>query len=757
MMLRPLIIFFVVNEVVMGEVCGFSAYSHPLTLHSGFISTSTDYSSTDIYSVEFITVKESALNSFKEMYDLLLKHKVVPEILGASVDKSNSNQCRIYFSNILTMDSKTYPNIPYIKRSYNDLIEALTKINYSYYFSLNENSFRYNPRTDKYYFVDIVNLIDPENKVKQDLTKRKVYSIFFDWVLENKLAVQKSDDLEPIRKFLNSFHTFYHHQYQIANKIQLNDDQFIIKDEVIFKSNKFSNTKLDIDVKSMDEHYLLTANLKDHKKKTLKFNKDKEIFSIYLCLKKEEYDIECINLKKKNYESDLVWNFEVRSNQRIDVEVQHAKSEVEELTMNFYKVFLILTLIDSPGVVPESEELLLDLKSDMDINNLYIICETNHQDLRVVSSPEDEFTFKSIQMTDKSLENKTQKKVIQATPSLFPKASQSCLGNNKKIFIMEKHRSKILFVSNLEKKLPPSFSFISKQIGITRDMIYSCNEPTTYPNLYYTLNPISTISNNEQVSIYPEKQILIRDHSNEELMNELCIEAISITEYYHINYEAENTKIFSSKSNHFFLNFNSYLEDKVTNLNKNSQISPKNIVYLTSLTRLDFIDLKFRNFQYPNFKPYRIYISIVKEKYKSYVVNAIFLPSLTDIRRINEYFGTQLTLTKKPIKILDITKDEFFSFKTISKDILLENLVSHYHSSSEIVYSFDIKDFKDCYPNLSNNNYDKKFENIEINCSQIKKRTLGVSAGEKLQDTKGLPKGLQRIYSQMLKSNKIII
>lgn len=756
---KVLMVLLIVNGVVLENACGFPEYILPNTFDGGFISTSTYVSSENPFYVEQISFQDSYSTYVKNMYEFLLRYEAVPRIIGAFHDRE-INFCHYYFENVMTMNAKIHPNIPLIRDAYNRLILALKNWENLKIFSLRASSFRYNPIENRYYFIDIFFLMKSQGTETEplNLTDLNIETIFFNWIKNFKIVVQKSDNLDSIRENVRTDFEFYHQEYHRKYNIDLKEDIFKIHDNNFLSTDDSKIYKIDIEIRKLDNNYELTAILKDGKKRILNFKENEDLFSIYLCQKGKGADIDCMNLKENTKEPRLSWSYAVNLGQRIDVEVQDSVSDFGSLRMKFYRVYLILTPEDVPGIIPE-DELRLELKPNVDINNFFIICETNHQDLRVVSGPQEEFGFKTMKMTEKPLENHTKRKIIQVAPSLFPKASQSCLGSNKKIFILEKDKTKseVLFIKSNPKFSVVSFFLIPQLPRLKQDMIYTCYKTTTYSNLFYTLNPEFSKKEEVLINMYPRKMTLMKGYSNEEVFDEPCIETSTSREDYFINYELESTKKTELNSNYFYLNFNSYHDNHLTNLPQVTNVPAKELVYLTSSYKFEVIDLNFLKFEYPVFKSDRIYISIIKKLGEKYSINVIFLPTLKDLRKIKNSDGGDLILEKEPSAILDLTKDKVYEFSKTVNAIQLRSLTCNYRSSTEIVYSLDILDFNECYPYLSVNKDDKRFENIEIHCSLWKKMKYGEVRGEPLRDKQSLPDGLKRVYSQMIGPNQLII
>ena len=211
----------------------------------------------------------------------------------------------------------------------------------------------------------------------------------------------------------------------------------------------------------------------------------------------------------------------------------------------------------------------------------------------------------------------------------------------------------------------------------------------------------------------------------------------------------------------FYPNFNSHTADNVVDVDEVTRIPTKKLVYISSDLFHQFIDLKFKNFEFPKFEPNRIFISIVNRLSKTntrvYLVNAIYYRTAKDVRTFNLFNNDKMILNKKPFEIHDNTKDKAWEFKKTTTTINFENLPCNYLNYSEIVYSLDIKDFNKCHPNFAKNTKNKEFENIEINCSALKETFKGLESVKSVTSSDDLPDGLKRVYNQLQEENKIII
>lgn len=760
MIFRVLVVLIVTNEIINSEVCGFESYMPPEKIKGGFIYSL--YSTSDVHSVEMITIDKTDLEIFKEIYKVLNPYNVIPRIVGASETKVEKELCHFYFENLFAIDLAMFPNTFSLKQTFSNLVRSLYENSFYKQVTFNQNSFRYNPITDSFFFIDFYKMKSAFGKTNDKEYISYLNKEFTNFLLKTENSVLESDKLADLRNSFAKDRLLYFEEYHNRKTLKLNEDEFKIHDYTdfnIFSSVDRSNFwKLDIKIESTDTNFVMTATLND-KTKTFRFKKDEDFFSVFLCQKSDRTHIGCMNFSESDNESNPAWTFKVSPGQRIDVEVQEAVCEVGKLEMKFYKIYLILTPENTPGVVPENE-FLVNLKPDMIGKEFYIICETNHRDLRVVSSSKDKFEFKSVTMISRPLENKTGKIIYQVSPSIFPEPSKSCRGTNKKIFIMEKDKdqSKVLLIDRTDDKEPAViFKIDSKQNEINQDLLMKCNQKTTYSNLFGILNPKEKQKNDDKPNIYPEKTVLIECQTCSKIVTSVCLESINNDNSYQINYELEDLQARNSEQVDFKTNFNSEKAKAFTNFEDKPENLVKVVAYLSNKLEMGDLDFKFKNFELPTFEVYRIYLSVKLIPEEKYEVRAIFFIKDDTVREIKNNSKGKLTLSKKPTKILSESKNDKGSWNANTH--LLGDSISHYLSNSEIVYSIKIDRFEECNPYLES----KTDELIEIKCSDRNKK-VSAKTGEEIKADNKLTEGLEKIYNQLSsqignqpKKNELII
>ena len=747
-MLRLLIVFLVLDGAVKCDECVFPDYDPTLPTASGFISTHSSIN--EVYSILFIKIEAINKVSFHSMYTDLIKHGVVPEILGASFSKSKPNRCTYFFKNVYTFNIRSHSDVPAFQAAFNKLLSALKDIGYNRPLNLDYSSFVYDIRTNTYLFVDIIGLITAKEQKDFTFSDKYADELFFDLIIRNDISVLKSHNF---KKPEDQSSKFYYEEYRDRYGVDLHEDVFSIEDKIEFAKDPTDPPKLEVKVETRGSDFVLTAKIRTDIK-TLTFSSRLDSFFVYVCEKQENKNTKCMNLKEEG--KGLSWDYDVRSDLRIDVEVLDAHTEYGNLNINFYKVYLILTPKNDPGVISEND-FFVRMRYDLDRRGVYIICETNHRDLRIGYFRDKDIGFKAHTMKSNPLKNRTGYKIYQANFWLFPEISYSCLGNHKKIFIMKKHEdeSKFLVADWIDDddKSVTYLSFVTKPNSVYTDTLMKCNRPSKFSNLFriikydYGNHSYSNGGNKAENKFVPDKQILISHGSEPSLISEICLEKLIDDKSLLVNYELED---FYSKyeEKEYFLNFNSLPSKYIEEQKEKSKLNVYYFVYLVIKTKSDVIDLNFKNFEYPEKEANRIYISFKLLPDNSYEARVFFTDEkafLNQIKNKKNPETNELIFTTKPTKVLIETKTLLFFYKT--NTLLLEKLNCQFLSKSEIIYSFKLEDFDDCHPYLESVKDQKTNDNINIKCSTKDLLNPFKKRGEeyKLSDSEA-DFGIKRVY-----------
>ena len=750
-MQRVLMAFFVANSIVLIDVCEFPPYETPKSVEGGLISSST----TKTYSVLEHKVCKQSIHLIKFFYDHLDKiGGIIPKIIGAS-DAGNGKDCYLYFENVFRMDIKTYVNTKSIRAVYMKLIDALKLVNFSSDLNFSKNAFVYDPSTQTFLFAELEALIKSSKNTYDGTLEKFSLEYFSDWVYTNKIPIFTSDiaGVSSYSKPLNELP--YFEEYKLRYKEDIKEKELKIVETIDFNPSKEPSIELEVKVTKDNRSSVLIATL-NNKKRTLTFDNAKDMFSINLCKNSGQDVIECVKLDEKSGGSDLVWKHNVMPNQRIDLEVQEGESKINDLVMKFYKVNLILTSENYPGVVPEGE-FLIKLRENTNISDYYLLCETNHKDLRVPNKYY-YFKLKSLRMKNNLVINSTGRKIFQTTLSAFGYFNETCIGSNKKFFIIKKEKQdkdKYLLMNETRDKNALDLSFIDKTPGSTIDAIAICNKTLNIPDFAFIINPLLDLKNTNRLHSYPRKAFITLSQSSKIIVDDFCVRFKEASQSYILDYEVESVRVQQGQELDFKYNFNSHDEQRILVYNENNYTFEENIVYLTTKDTKNSNEFEFKNFQFPNALQDDIYISINATSENLYEVRIIFVSETYHFREITKVSENYITLQKMPSKIIYNKKNSCI-FNDPGEFLFKETDVS-YLSSSEIVFIVDIPGFSGCKPILETTTNENGQQDLKISCSFIEKLKFWKYAGNEIKNVNSLPRGLNRIISQTSLTDQKII
>lgn len=739
-MLRILILFLLTNCVLLENECSFPLYKPPTSIEGGLISRSTSKT----YSFLRVYFDSKDKTSIKSVYDHLDKvGGIVPKIIGAFKDDYYS-YCHLFYQNVYRMDYKIYLNTYSIKSTFMKMIKALKKINFRKMITFDKDSFAYSPSTQTFLFTDLVTLIKSIDLPPGVDLENYAEEYFSNWVYDNEIPLLRSDNVKISPNFAKDKKLPYFEEYKLRYKEDLIEKSFKVEESIDFNPEKGASNQLEVKITKEKGSSTLTASL-NSKTKTFSFDDGKNSFMIFLCQNSPKETIECMNLDEKNGGANLVWQFNIKANQRIDVEVQDADCPKESLDLKYFKVNLVLTDDNYPGIVPESE-FLLTLNKDTEYDDYFVICETNHRDLRGIQARYFDVGVKSIKMNSKPVINKTGHKIFQVLPSTFEYYHTKCLGSSKKLFIIEKEqqdKNKYLLIDKQKDNSDISLVLIDKTPRIDRRVMMSCNKPLNFPDLFFILNPEIDTKKNSRLHSYPRRSFLTQDISSERFSNEYCVHYDEPSKSYSIDYELESVNIEQGAELDFKYNFFSHSKVFITYQGENGKKLDADLVFLTKKDNKLFNEVDFKNFEFLEFGQNKLYISIERVSESDYQVRTFFISQYYNFLEIPKLFDNVLILSGKPSKIIYNKKNSCI-FNDPGEFVLKETNAS-YMNDSEIIFSIKIPDFEGCKPILESVTDTEGNQNIKITCSLIKKLMFWTPVGKDFNFLL-LTEGLKRVF-----------
>lgn len=760
-MLKLELLFLVMSGFVRAGECGFDENPVSTNPTPKFISTATKGS----YSIQTLIVDAEKLRFIKPIYDSLSSNtNIVPKVVGVGKNP-DSIFCEIHLENVFKIDVLESLNTKDIIKTYNALIDGLNKYGYRFKFTLSRNAFMFNPSTQSFHFVHFEGLFSKQI-LDQGQTLNDYAKEYFDnWIFKHKIPILKSDGLQKYSKGENSKKLFYFEEYKRRYGEDLFEEKINFDDKIMFKKEGDETDKLKIEISTANGSTMITATL-GKQKKFFDLKKDVYSFMIYLCQRDGSGLTICRNLKETDNNNSLVWEYDVERKLKIDIEVQDGQSEYrsneKSIDTPFLKIHFTLTPEDTPGVIAEDQFLF---KEDL-VNRFkdhVILCETNYSNLRGAEHQHDSVRFKSTKMIKNSPINKTNSKIYQIAPGVYPYKAEACFGTNKKLFIIEKSKADdILLINKQNEDAPVYLAFVMKQPGINQAIISTCKQTLENKYAFYYIHPENTSQDVNIIHKYPGDMFIMLNKNSEKNIRDICVYHGEPESPYLVNYELENLEIEITEKTYFNYNFNSlifssdlqklsmsyYYFDKLEN--------SKSLIYFTQNENEKIVDFKFKEFELPKNLLEWIFISVSETSTGQYRVRAMFFFNEIEIREIITSNNKEIFLSKIPSKIIDnmINSENKNKFS----EHFLPNLNANYLSNSEIVYSIKKDISKDCYPiieQLKNNNTQE--ESVFLICSKKEVKLPKTVISKMINISTSLSPGLERILNNYSSSKKWVI
>lgn len=724
-MLKIVSVLLVTSCVVLGDICSSPEDIVPKSYDEGLI-TSSSLSKT--HSLGSISIDKKDAKKFLDFYTALNNgDNIVPDIFGSKAE-NDRNICYIFFKNVYEINVQTYVNKDSIVETFNKMINLLKTEKLMTEFKLSQNSFRYNPITQKYLFFEIKELYNGVKTDDEESFDQNAKKEIDNWLINHDKLILKSD-----------------------NEVKIN-----FKKTFVFDKDEDQSDQFEISIPKDNDFFKIVVTL-DKKENAMQFSKRSSSFLIFICEKNDNEATQCMNLGDQSPKSDLFWQFDVKKNQRFDVEIQESSTLFYRASTSLFNIYFIVTVKDTPGIIPQGG-FNFNRNVKIDPQDHYIFCETNHKSLRVQTKPNEPFEVKSTKLTKGHLDNQTSLSIIQVLPSHLKNEFSSCQGLNKKIFVMKKNeetKNKILVVNKKDENSQVYLSLAELPIGLDQIAITGCNRPLGVDSLFYYLNPENTSKQHNRPHIYPFKAVLMRSIESNDQIKDFCVDYDEHDKAISINFETDQIELKEGEKLDFKLNFNSHDNKSLTFSQISKSLKTKNLVYLTSNPKEEFVDFKYKNFQFAEFQSKNCFVSLSKSSEGFFKVTAIFQDQKQKLIEIFTTENAGLSLSKLPSKIIDRTKNE--EYKDNMKEYNLEDLNAFYLSSTEIVYSIKVVMHKKCMPIFESIGADDQNQNIIITCENTTKEDKKKYSEGQTHSEKNLSPGLIRINYQLLTNENLII
>lgn len=653
-----LLILIIASLVVAGE--GFAEYSLPNVTLGGFLNSKTAFK----YSVLTKEIECKYQEKFKAIYDVLWLAKApVPEILGVSQINNKSGFCNIFYRNTLKLDAKVENVNQKIEDTLTELNKIMEKNRMAFLFHFHHSMFMYDGEKDKFLFKNLDNIAQVTESYPNPTSEK-----------HNQIVktFRNLDYSKVLDKISNLDHQ--HDDYKLVDTQSSGKPGFqeVPADK---QSAKDAANVLKIGVDKEGDNWKVTSTL-GLNADTLLFSSANELFSLYFCQKIGENSNECISLEQVGFELSS-WNFKIKENHKINIEIRRVNSIDEYLNKLYFKVFLTPIDINTIRVSPthsylreeiekktdEKEKKLSYLFNDKGVDGL-IISVLNSKEEKPITIPlNSKIEFEEgIEIYQISLDYFEFKR---SDLFHYNKNYQVRVPNEKIIIISEEENGQPVKIRLVDKKPEFNFSFFK---GCKSDvLIYDLDGPNATFRLKYK----------DTEKIFPKKFVIEGTKEKEEPLK--CFDI-------------------RTDKKHKFSRYSVVPDGKVFYWNFNSHSKAGTIQFFDKSITND-INFLFGNFVNPSNEAFTLYLSISVKDDGNLDVRIIYYNEKkvkVEVPRENLY----LKLTKEIPRELSYF-DERAAVKAEAHTFPFKELDVTYLSNKEIVYSVKIPGIKMCIYTLA--------------------------------------------------------
>ena len=739
---------------------------HP-NLKGGFVSSSTARR----YSSDTTSLSCAELEEVNKIYDELVKEKVpLAEVIKLTKSEGIKPSCYIHFKTTFALDVTVDNSKSMITKSITDLHNALVNAKRKSLMGMTAFDFIYDASKNQLMYKAI-------EKFPKVFTSQENLSITNPKQSQSKL----SELLE--RKVLYDWH-------KESSNFDSQFEDYKVNEDGFSWSNKLEEVKsgderdsmgynygqalkiLKIGVKKEGNQWKVSSDLAPDTN-TFSFDENTEVFSIYLCQKMDKKMSECINLKENGPGDAFSWNFKVKDNYKVDIDIRPVRSLDKYLNLKLFKVFFNLSDVNSMRIIP-TKTFSKDLVKLQKKTRGYLLIDKGTEELLVFEL--ETYKFEKIKITNKQLtiisDNKNEIDVFQIPCEVF----KSYWTSNIKFFQSEKSRLKdidnitlekanfkykyyqiiipsknILTLTNQDENQPASIYSTVPLLPSTSSLIQSCSSKSLNLRNYF-IEPVHTIYLGEEVRKYDCRVKLSRKKSfnNSSNNNEDAIfyrdipnrcfkigDKTDIPTY--VPYPIDDLQ-------NFEWNFNT--EEKIQD-NQDRSCT----IYIDQNSNEKPARFLSKEFEFPELARYRIYLSIrVDEDSSNFIFSAFYFDkskNLVEIVDIGSTSTIRSNVLPSTLFFSVVTNDKIEATTRIS----FVNMRVNYQSSNEIVYAISLKGISECEKGI---NLFFKDDNLILQCTKSNKNTRKgriFSNNLKQQFTTGLDK----VFAQALKSANILI
>lgn len=738
-MLKRMLVLFVVSQIVVsGDDI---PNDEPSNMSGGYVSSI----SAENYSVFRQIVSCDQIAAIKALVEELKSTSaLVAEIDKIRKDPNDKSKCYIYFKSSFGLDvdlKNAFSPEANIKSGEDSIVKSITTLHKELIAKKNNcidkvdaDDFIYDAKTKFYFFANYARLVEfyEDGSKKQTLNGGQAANVlkkmtdikdFSQWGKSIYNLDTPFDDYKVSENEFNNLDSPKQHA-DVGNE---NDS---VKVEVVKKNEKWAvKSTLNSNVDSFD------------------FDGKSELFAVYLCQNSGKDDNLCINLKGNEADTNMVWNYKVKPNQRVEVDIREASSLDQYYKLKFYKVFIILTDISRMKIVPKNKyqrQNVLDVKK-----NDFILIDQGTEEF-ILKDLQDESRTLYLQIKSKALKIKAddekEVELFRISLSAIEKKVSDFSNIKFKYYIVRIPSSNILILNdekdnqaaNLQSFKPGKESATLSFNSCNSDsLILKDGEPQNKQNIFL----------DKEEKTY-SCVVNLKTKSESILFSKLETDCIKLLD----NSDFQTYRSYYIKdSKNFAWNFNT--EPKVDE-NKNNKCS----ISIEPTYSSPAPAFKSKTFEFPQHQYYRVFLSISKQNGKSdFTIKGYHFGP--EKRLLQIFYSVQkksidLTSKNMPETLFYHTKDQRTLLKGQEIEFLEQKV--NYQSSTEVIYSFDINDLESCTKELDLYIKDEKLLLVCMKPSENNKNDNGNMSTEQVDYSK-LSQGMKKIFDQTAANRNLLI
>lgn len=660
--------------------------------------------------------------------------------------KDKESKCFIYFKNDYSLDINSDDMEETVTNSIISFQEALANGKHKVLTQLYSGDFLYDSSKKQFFFSNM-------EKLPSLVGTRENYTGLFNTRNHFDMLIKASIRFFDNWARLTDYFDYQFSHYEVNHNGFSKTSQLEESANMINENAKEPSNVIKIEVLKDESNWKFSASL-NYDNNNFSFDENTELFSLYLCQKIDKFNNECINLREKDSQNKMVWNFKVKENHKIFIDVQKVDTLNSSFRLNFYKVYIVLTDIKMMRIVTTSSY-QRDIIPEDKLTNGYLVIDNGSEDLKILdmnSWGEETFKMKSKSLTIKAdRENEIEVFRIPFAPTLkyfldFTKnISRESIRRLYAYQIIIPKNNILIFTDEIEEEsiLPSIHSYLPKK-HLFHPMIRGCNNK--YLKLKDEFNsPVDIMYFAKEEKHYNCQVELVRNHLYEnkiEIFKTMLNKCIDINEN---SLQPLYKASYIGDYKYFEWNFNT---------EKPREKNPNNVCYffINKVYDKEVPNFQTKNFGFPKPLDSRIYLSIsMHGSDRTFAISAFYFKNkdlLTEIQSIDVKSGLISAAIPSTLQYILIDQTE----KVVNTLNLIDSTVN-YLSSQEVVYAVDIAEFKNCKKALS---LSVQEQAIAIKCNKKKAAENSENAISKVTNRE-LSEGLNKVLSQVIKGGMNMI